>query len=157
MKKRKSLFTRMTAMLLTLVCVLGLFPATAFAANPDTIKLERFGMSGVSYESDHLGKCTLHQMYYDVAGTSVVGFCGEKGRGMGNSLIGQTWGNRKEITDPSVRIMMAYYYAHSTGVFTDQAEALGVDTIWDAGYTWYMNAWVQAVVWRYKEGFSQTR
>ena len=158
MKKRKSLFTRMTAMLLTLVCVLGLFPATAGAAvwapatDPNEIKLERFGMSGVSYESDHLGKCTLHQMYYDVAGTSVVGFCGEKGRGMGNSLIGQTWGNRKEITDPSVRIMMAYYYAHSTGVFTDQAEALGVDTIWDAGYTWYMNAWVQAIVWRYKEG-----
>lgn len=158
MKKRKSLFTRMTAMLLALVCVLGLFPATAGAAvwepapDPNEIKLERFGMSGVSYESDHLGKCTLHQMYYDVHGTSVVGFCGEKGRGMGNSLIGQTWGNRKEITDSSVRTMMAYYYAHSTGVFTDQAEALGVDTIWDAGYTWYMNAWVQAIVWRYKEG-----
>jgi len=158
MKKRKSLFTRMTAMLLTLVCVLGLFPATAGAAvwepapDPNEIKLERFGMSGVSYESDHLGKCTLHQMYYDVDGTSVVGFCGEKGRGMGNSLIGQTWGNRTAITDPSVCLMMAYYYAHSTGVFTDQAEALGVDTIWDAGYTWYMNAWVQAIVWRYKEG-----
>lgn len=152
MKKRKSLFTRMTAMLLTLVCVLGLFPATAFAAVPDTIKLERFGMSGISYESDSLGKCTLHQMYYDANGTSIVGFCGEKGRGMGNSLIGQTWGNRTEISDPSVRLMMAYYYAHSTGTFTDQAEALGVDTIWDAGYTWYMNAWVQAIVWRYKEG-----
>ncbi|MBO4938081.1 MAG: hypothetical protein J6C98_03640, partial [Oscillospiraceae bacterium] len=152
MKKRKSLFTRMTAMLLTLVCVLGSFPATAFAAVPDTIKLERFGMSGISYESDSLGKCTLHQMYYDANGTSIVGFCGEKGRGMGNSLIGQTWGNRTEISDPSVRLMMAYYYAHSTGTFTDQAEALGVDTIWDAGYTWYMNAWVQAIVWRYKEG-----
>ena len=25
----------------------------------EKIKLERFGMSGVSYESDHLGKCTL--------------------------------------------------------------------------------------------------
>ena len=51
MKKRTHfLWTRMTAMLLALVCVLGLFPATAFAAS-DTIKLERFGMSGVSYES----------------------------------------------------------------------------------------------------------
>ena len=56
MKKRTHfLWTRMTAMLLALVCVLGLFPATAFAAS-DTIKLERFGMSGVSYESAALGR-----------------------------------------------------------------------------------------------------
>lgn len=135
MKQRKPILRRMTAMLLTLVCVLGLFPATALAAAPDTIQLERFGMSGISYESTSLGKCTLHQMYYSAHGTSVVGFCGEKGKSMGNSLIGQTWGNRKAVTDPSVSLMMAYYYAHSNGVFTDQAEALGVNTIWDAGYT----------------------
>ena len=71
---------------------------------------------------------------------------------MGTSLIGQTWGSPKEITDPSVQLMMAYYYAHSTGTFTDQAHSLGVDTIWDAGYTWYMNAWVQAILWRYQAG-----
>ena len=49
-------------MLLTLICLLGLIPATAFAASADTIKLERFGMSGVSYQSASLGRCTLHQM-----------------------------------------------------------------------------------------------
>ena len=49
-------------------------------------------------------------------------------------------------------MMMAYYYAHSTGTFTDQAHALGVDDIWGPDYTWYMNAWVQAIVWRYKAG-----
>ena len=48
--------------------------------------------------------------------------------------------------------MMAYFYAHSTGVFTDQAKALGVDDVWDSGYTWTMNAWVQAIIWRYKAG-----
>ena len=147
-----SAFSRITALLLTLVCVLGMFPATAFAAETDTIKLERFGMSGVSYNSAVLGQCTLHQMYYDVAGTNTIGFCGEKGKGMGNSLLGQTWGNPHEITDSTVKQMMAYYYAHSTGKFTDKAIALGVDTIWDTGYTWYMNAWVQAIVWRYKGG-----
>ena len=57
-----SLKTRVTAMLLTLICLLGLIPATAFAASADTIKLERFGMSGVSYQSASLGRCTLHQM-----------------------------------------------------------------------------------------------
>ncbi len=141
----------MTAMLLALVCVLGLFPSQAMAAG-DTIKLDRFGMSGVSYESAALGRCSLHQMYYADGSKTTTGFCGTKGGGMGQSLLGQTWGHKTTLSDPTVSMMMAYYYAHSTGVFTDQAEALGVNTIWDDGYTWYMNAWVQAIIWRYKQG-----
>ena len=147
-----SLKNRVTAMLLALICVLGLLPTSALAAGADTIKLERFGMSGVSYQSASLGRCTMHQMYYGVAGKSSVGFCGTKGGGMGTSLIGQTWGDPKPVTDPTVKMMMAYYYAHSLGIFTDKAQALGVDDIWDSGYSWYMNAWVQAIVWRYKDG-----
>ena len=147
-----SLKNRVTAMLLALICVLGLLPTTALAAGADTIKLERFGMSGVSYQSASLGRCTMHQMYYGMAGKTSVGFCGTKGGGMGTSLIGQTWGDPKPVTDPTVKMMMAYYYAHSLGIFTDKAHALGVDDIWDSGYSWYMNAWVQAIVWRYKDG-----
>ena len=147
-----SLKNRVTAMLLALICVLGLLPTAALAAGADTIKLERFGMSGVSYQSASLGRCTMHQMYYGVAGKASVGFCGTKGGGMGTSLIGQTWGDPKPVTDPTVKMMMAYYYAHSLGIFTDKAHALGVDDIWDSGYSWYMNAWVQAIVWRYKDG-----
>lgn len=147
-----SLKNRVTAMLLALICVLGLLPTAALAAGADTIKLERFGMSGVSYQSASLGRCTMHQMYYGVAGKTSVGFCGTKGGGMGTSLIGQTWGDPKPVTDPTVKMMMAYYYAHSLGIFTDKAHALGVDDIWDSGYSWYMNAWGQAIVWRYKDG-----
>ena len=147
-----SLKNRVTAMLLALICVLGLLPTAALAAGADTIKLERFGMSGVSYQSASLGRCTMHQMYYGVAGKTSVGFCGTKGGGMGTSLIGQTWGDPKPVTDPTVKMMTAYYYAHSLGIFTDKAHALGVDDIWDSGYSWYMNAWVQAIVWRYKDG-----
>ena len=58
---------------------------------------------------------------------------------MGWSLEGQTWGNPKPITDPTVQTMMAYYYAHTTGVFTDQAHALGVDEVWGSDYSWTMN------------------
>ena len=150
-KMNHPLRTRVTALLLALVCVLGLLPATALAAS-DTIKLERFGMSGVSYESAALGRCSLHEMYFSGGNKTSVGFCGTKGGGMGSSLIGQTWGNKTPISDPTVLTMMAYYYAHSTGVFTDEAKALGVDNIWSGGYTWYMNAWVQAVIWRYQQG-----
>ena len=42
--------------------------------------------------------------------------------------------------------MLAYFYAHSRGIFTDQARALGVDEVWSSDYTWTMNAWVQAVI-----------
>ena len=43
-KMRHHLRTRLTALLLALVCVLGLLPSTAFAA-ADTIKLKEFGIS----------------------------------------------------------------------------------------------------------------
>ncbi|WP_300756218.1 SpaA isopeptide-forming pilin-related protein, partial [uncultured Oscillibacter sp.] len=150
-RTRHHLRTRLTALLLALACVLGLFPTTAFAA-ADTIKLKEFGMSGVAYQSAALGRCTLHQMYYENGSATTVGFCGTKGGGMGNSLKGQTWGNKTEISDSTVKLMMAYYYAHSTGVFTDEAHALGVDDVWGPEYTWYMNAWVQACIWRYQQG-----
>ena len=152
MKRNHFFLTRMTALLLVLVCVLGLLPAAALAAAPDTVKLEDCTYNGVQYDSPALGSCHMQQMHFDCGGKSTMGFCAEKGKGMGHSLEGHTWGSPQPISDPTVKMMMAYFYAHSTGVFTDQAHALGVDDVWDSGYTWTMNAWVQAVIWRYKAG-----
>ena len=152
MKKTPSFLTRMTALLLVLVCVLGLLPTTALAAPPDTIKLDDCSYNGVQYDSPALGTCHLQQMRFNTGGKSTMGFCAEKGKGMGHSLEGHTWGNPQTVSDPTVTTLMAYFYAHSTGVFTDQAHALGVDDVWDSDYTWTMNAWVQAVIWRYKSG-----
>ena len=61
---------------------------------------------------------------------------------MGSSLKNQTWGRKTAVSNSAVEIMMAYYYAHTTGVFTDEAVAIGANDVWDSGYTWYMNAWV---------------
>ena len=152
MKKFHFPHNRLIAALLVLVCLLGLFPATALAASPNTIKMDDCTHNGVKYESPALGTCHLHQMHFGLNGKSTMGFCAEKGKGMGWSLEGQTWGKPQPVTDPTVTTMMAYFYAHSTGTFTDQAHALGVDDVWDSGYTWTMNAWVQAIVWRYKAG-----
>ena len=142
--------TRLTAMLLVLVCMLGLFPATAFAAGPETITLDDCTYNGIHYESPALGVCYMHKMQFDVDGDSIMGFCSQKGAGMGWSLEGHTWDSPKSISNETVEIMMAYFYAHSKGIFTDEAHALGVDEVWGSDYTWTMNAWVQAVVWRYK-------
>ena len=152
MRKLRFSLTRMTALLLVLVCVLGLLPATALAASPGTIKMDDCAYNGVKYDSPALGECYLHQMHFGLNGKSTMGFCAEKGKGMGWSLKGHTWGNPKPVSDPTVKTMMAYFYAHSSGVFTDQAIALGSDEVWGSDYTWTMNAWVQAIVWRYKAG-----
>ena len=131
--------------------MLGLLPNTAFAAGPNTIVMEDCTHNGVYYESAALSTCWLHQMKFDFNGDTVMGFCADHGGGMGWSLEGHEWNNPREITDPTVKTMMAYFYAHSRGIFTDQAKALGVDETWSSDYTWTMNAWVQAVVWRYQE------
>lgn len=150
--KRVHPHTRIVAMLLVLVCMLGLLPTTALAANPSTITMDDCTYNSTHYESAALGICYMHQMHFDYNGKSTMGFCAEKGKGMGWSLKGHTWSNPKPISDPTVKTMMAYFYAHSTGVFTDRAHALGVDTVWDSQYIWNMNAWTQAVVWRFKAG-----
>ena len=109
MKKIRFSLTRMTAMLLVLVCMLGLLPATALAASPSTIKMDDCTHNGVKYESPALGTCHLHQMHFGLDGKSTMGFCAEKGKGMGWSLEGHTWGNPQPISDPTVTTMMAYF------------------------------------------------
>ena len=143
---------RLMCLFLALICMLGLLPSTAFAASPDTIVMEDCTHNGVYYESAALSTCWLHQMKFDFNGDTVMGFCADHGGGMGWSLNGHKWDSPKAINDQTVKIMMAYFYAHSRGIFTDQAHALGVDEVWGSDYTWTMNAWVQAVVWRYKQG-----
>ena len=92
-KKTYSALTRMTALLLVLVCMLGLLPSTALAANPSTIKMDDCAYSGTKYDSPALGECYMHQMHFNYDGKSTMGFCAEKGKGMGWSLKGHTWGN----------------------------------------------------------------
>lgn len=148
--KTHSVYIRMMSLLLAVLCIVGLFPASALAASPNTIKLEDCTYNGVHYDSPALGICYMHQMQFDFNGDSVMGFCSEKGKGMGWSLEGHEWNSPKEINDSTVKIMMAYFYCHTKGIFTDRAQALGLDEVWGSDYTWTMNAWVQAVVWRYR-------
>lgn len=139
--KTHSVYIRMMSLLLAVLCIVGLFPASALAASPNTIKLEDCTYNGVHYDSPALGICYMHQMQFDFNGDSVMGFCSEKGKGMGWSLEGHEWNSPKEINDSTVKIMMAYFYCHTKGIFTDRAQALGLDEVWGSDYTWTMNAY----------------
>ena len=152
MKKMHSSVNRIIATVLVLACLLGLLPTAALAAAPGTITLTKCDQTKESYTSPALGSCRLHTLTFDYNGGAKVGFCADHGKGMGWSLEGQPWDSAAPISDPTVKNMMAYYYAHTTGIFTDEAHASGEDELWDAHHASIMNAWVQAVIWRYKTG-----
>ena len=150
LKQVQAVPKRLVSLLLVLVCMLGLLPSTAFAASPDTIVMEDCTHNGVYYESAALDTCWLHQMKFDYNGDTVMGFCADHGGGMGWSLEGHEWNHPQEITDPTVKTMMAYFYAHSEGS----------SRIRPARWVWMkcgvlitpdMNAWVQAVIWRHEQ------
>ncbi len=151
---------QITSLILAVATLLSILTVPAGAVSPrdgstslpDTIKMTDCDASGNSYVSAGIGQCYIHQLKFDVSGENMIGFCAEHGKGMGWSLEGQTWGHPKPVTDPNVITMMAYFYAHVTGKFTDQAKAIGEDKLWNSDYIWVMDAWVQAIIWRYKEG-----
>ena len=145
MKKSKIL-----SVLILIICAVSMLNVPALAAD-ESIHLTDCDFTGTSYHSSKLGSASIHTMQFDYNG-GATGFCGEHGKGMGRSLVGQSWGSRTEITDSTVKMMLAYYYAHTLGIFTDEAVAAGVNNIWDDSYVNYMNAWIQAIVWRYKQG-----
>ena len=61
-------------------------------------------------------------MHFNYDGKSTMGFCAEKGKGMGWSLKGHTWGNPQPISDPTVKTMMALFGpAVSTVIHFDSA------------------------------------
>ena len=71
-------YKRMISMLLVLICMLGLLPTAALAADaPGSIKMEDCTHNGVHYESPSLGTCWLHQMTFDYNQKSTIGFCAE--------------------------------------------------------------------------------
>lgn len=151
LKEVRSVPQRVISLLLTLVCLLGLVPTEAFAATsnvPSSIIMEDCTHNGVHYESPALDTCWLHQMRFDYNGVSLIGFCSDHDKEMGWSLEGHKWDSPQPINDPTVKIMMAYYYAHSRGIFTDQAKALGVDQVWGSEYTWTMNlhTWITYIM-----------
>ena len=150
--KKNHMFKRAAALLLAVLCVVGLIPANSASAADDTIKLLEFGYSGVAYQSDKLGRCAMHQMYFDHNGDTVTGFCADHGAGMGFGLVGQSWSDPVPVTDPTVKVFIGFYYSNVERVYTDKAKSMGLEANWSSYVTWYMNAIVQAIIWRYKEG-----
>ena len=133
MKNTTKIRSRLLSLLLVLVLLLGLVPTAALANStaPDTIKLTKSTFIGPNNSAAVSGN--INDMVFDMAGSSVIGMCSEREKGMGWSLEGHTWNTPTAVNDPVVKTIMAYFYCHTLGVFTDQAAALKLDQIWGAG------------------------
>lgn len=74
--KTHSVYIRMMSLLLAVLCIVGLFPASALAASPNTIKLEDCTYNGVHYDSPALGICymvnKLRFSEYDILGQTLL-------------------------------------------------------------------------------------
>ena len=155
MKRKTSLRTRVVAMLLAVVCIVGLIPTTAFAANtgtntvPGTVTLKKADYhvtDAIKYDSGVLGECYVHEFYMNVNGSETVGFCADHSKRMGTSLTGHTWSNPEEITDKNVKLLLSYYYSYSEGKFSAAGEAAGLQPFDEFTAVW-TQGWLQACVW----------
>ena len=103
-KVNKRFLKRAAALLLAVLCVVGLIPVSNVSAADDTIELESFGKSE-NYHSAKLGSCMMHEMYFSADGRTITGFCADHGSKMSKTLVGQTWGLPTPITDPTVKVL----------------------------------------------------
>lgn len=117
MKRLHSLRTRAISLLLSLVCIIGVFPTTAFAAGSEiTLKDVDFdcgtGQIGLSnFKSPGLDDpVLLHLFTFDVDGAETYAFCTDHSAHLGEKNKGHKWNNPHEISVPRATPVLAYYY-----------------------------------------------
>lgn len=157
---RTKIGTRLLSLFLTVICVIGLIPTSAFAASsgstPSEITLKKSDYfldtdGSKTYNSPSFDKpLYLHIINMNVGGETKVGFCAEHGKQLGNTLIGKKWGNPETVTNSFIKMMIGYYYCMTDAKYqTDAYKEKWGGALWtDQNMIRYHNAWIQALCWR---------
>lgn len=157
---RQKIGTRLLSLFLTVICVIGLIPTSAFAAPsgsmPSEITLQKSDYfldtdGSKTYNSPSFGEpLYLHIINMNVGGKTNVGFCAEHGKQLGNTLIGKKWGNPEPVTNSFIKMMIGYYYCMTDAKYQTDAykEKWGGELWTDQNLIRYHNAWIQALCWR---------
>ena len=165
---KRSFFNRTLSLLLALVCILGVLPLSAFAAEglstaPDSITQKSsdymyIGGRPVRYRaaSDVINNAGLPYVFdeqVNVPGLDapVRALCAYHKGTLGSGANGQKWNFKTEVDNASLNVLLTYVYAHTYGDFTDAGNARGLET-W--GYYW-SDIWfmvAQAMSWYYEYG-----
>ena len=164
---KNNLFIRAAAFLLALVCVVGVLPLSAFAADglsdaPGSItqKSSKFmTVSGrlVQYESANSvlrneGSAPVFDEEMEVPGYGTArALCAYFHGSLSPLANGQRWNYKEEFTSASLKVILTYIYSHANGDFTAAGEAAGSQH-WGEGWTklWFIVA--QGMSWYHEYG-----
>ena len=158
---------RVISLLVTLVCVMGILPLSAFAAGglssaPASITQKssdymKIGGKSVRYKAassviNNVGLPYVFDEQVDVPGYgSTRALCAYQKGTLGPGANGQKWNFKEEVDNTSLRVLLTYIYAHTYGDFTDAGNAVGLEH-WNNYWSdiWFMVA--QAMSWYYEHG-----
>ena len=164
---KNNIIKRAVSLLLALVCVMGILPLSAFAAEglsqaPSTITQKssdymKIGGKSVRYEAassviNNIGLPYVFDEQVEVPGYgSTRALCAYQKGTLGPAANGQKWNFKEEVNSSSLKVLLTYIYAHTYGNFTDTGSALGLEH-WGQYWSdiWFMVA--QAMSWYYEHG-----
>ena len=164
---KHKLIQRALSLLLALVCVMGVLPLSAFAAEglssaPGSITQKssdymKIGGQSVRYKAassaiNNVGLPYVFNEQVDVPGFGATrALCAYQKGTLGPAANGQKWNFSSEVNDPSLKVLLTYIYAHTYGNFTDAGSARGLET-WTQYWSdiWFLVA--QAGSWLYEHG-----
>ena len=158
---------RAVSLLLALVCVMGVLPLSAFAADglsdaPGSITQTSsdymyVGGRPVRYEAassviNNVGRPYVFDEQVNVPGYgSTRALCAYQQGTLGNGANGQRWDFKTEVTHPSLNVLLTWIYSCTYGDFTEAGDARGLPT-WGPKWSdvWFMVG--QALTWYYEHG-----
>ena len=164
---KHSFAKRALALLLALVCVMGLLPLSAFAAAglssaPGSITQKssdymKIGGKSVRYKAassviNNVGLPYVFDEQVDVPGFGPTrALCAYQRGTLGPAANGQKWNYKEEVTPPSLKVLLTYIYSHTYGSFAEAGDAVGLEH-WNNYWSdiWFLVA--QAMSWYYEHG-----
>ena len=154
---------RALALLLALVCVMGILPLSAFAAErssaPGSITQKssdymKIGGQSVRYRAasstiNNVGLPYVFNEQVEVPGYGATrALCAYQKGTLGPAANGQKWNFKNEVNSVSLKVLLTYVYSHTYGDFEDAGNAIGLEH-WNQYWSniWFLVA--QAMSWYY--------
>ena len=165
---KKNIIKRAGSLLLALVCVMGVLPLSAFAAEglssaPGSITQKssdymKIGGKSVRYKAassaiNNVGLPYVFNEQVSVPGLDapIRALCAYQKGTLGPAANGQKWNYKSEVDNASLNVLLTYIYSHTYGDFTDAGNAVGLEH-WGEYWSdiWFLVA--QAGSWLYEHG-----
>ena len=164
---KNKIVNRTLALLLALVCMLGVLPLSAFAAEgpsdaPAYVTQQaadywRTKGRLVRYQSasptiNAAGRAHVFDAQVSVPGLSGTtrALCSHHIGTLGSQANGQKWTYKQTVDNASLKVLLTYVYSHTNGSFTDAGRARGLET-WGEFWSdlWYITAQTMTWYWEY--------